>query len=195
MTRKQSECGSAIVEIAISAAVISTVLLSGVVFFGTTMDVQNELLSRDLLEEKVRMTTQRVVHILREARLDTLSEVPESPDTSTSIVFQRVKENTLSTNLDEYINTRTKLASESPYAETYVTSRLELEDGEERIALTDSKLAVETNDKADTLEKNISRVTFSKKGRKVLVTIHAEGKGPDGEKIKIKRSTHVTLEN
>lgn len=201
MYRQSSEYGNALIEIAVSAAVLSIILLSGVVFFGTTMDVQNDLLYRDLLEEKVRKTTQRVVNLLREARLDTLSDVPESPEVSTSIVFQRVTVDTLTqvaddtkTNLDDDDgNTRT--SSVNPYEDAYLTSNLELADGEERISFTDSKLDIESNDSLVTLGRDISLVTFSREGRGVLVTIHAQGKGADGEIMRITRSTHVTLQN
>ena len=193
--RRVDELGKALVEITISAAILSVVLLSALSSFGTTLDVQSDLLSRDVLEENVRKTTQRIVHLLREARLDTLAEVPEAPLVSTSIVFQRITPDTLTGSVPEVEPEIEPEIEPSPEEQTPTPPDLQLVDGEERILFTDGRLDLESTDDLSSLGRNLSLVTFSLEGRAVLVTLRAEGRGSHGETIHVSRRTHVTLQN
>jgi hypothetical protein len=169
MIRTRSQRGATVLEVAISLAVLVIAIIPAVGSMQATMNTQQNLMSQELLEEKVRRAGEQCAFHLRGAGLETLTGVPEAPETSQLIRYRR------QTGFDP---------------ETGPTF------GDEMM-LFFSEGFLKWNSAAFTsvIARNLTNVTFSREGRTIRVRLRADATDPKGDRISVERTTHVTLEN
>jgi len=137
--------------------------------FLSAMNAQQSLSTRDLLDDKIRRTMERVVFHLRPAGLQTLEYVPNAPETSQRIRFKKA------------------VQFDAIYGPTW--------GNEAMMEFGDHELALSYGSYRQVLGRGFTNATFSLDGRTIRIQLRADGVGPEGETIHVVRDGKVTLQN
>jgi hypothetical protein len=167
--RKRERGGASIIEVTLMTGILVATILPAMGSFLSSMNAQQSLRTRDLLEDKVRRTMERVVFHLRPAGLNTLDYIPDVPQSSQFVRFKKA--------VQFDVNTGPLWGYEMMMQ--FVNGELSLCQGSYKRVLG----------------KGLTNATFSLDGRTIRIKLRADGVGPHGESISVVREGKVTLQN
>lgn len=161
--------GITVVEIAFAAAILLIMLYVASATFLAATSAQQEIVTRDLLEEETRRAAETLANRLRSAGLETVKDVPAAPASSDTIRY------------------RCALAFHEDTGAVWGP--------EERVAPAKGYLQMHRSTGSHSLGLHIVSAAFSLEGRNLSIRLWAVGPGAKGETIRVSRRTHVTLRN
>jgi len=174
--RARRQAGFTILELALTVLIVGVVMVKASEVFSSSSKAQNSMSVRDVLEERVRATTERITNRLRQAGETTVLDVPEFPEASRSIRFRRL--------------TGYDLANGQQWGP------------EESIALVrpnqeqDLALVVWSSGvQGSVWATDVDDIRFSREGRRIRFAIEASALGPEADRITVRRDSDVTLQN
>ena len=166
--RKHSR-GITLLEVVFAAAILVIILHSAAKTFLVTASAQQEILTRDVLDEEVRRTSEQLANRLRSAGLYTVADVPAAPAVSSKVRFRR------------------SLAFDPEKGHVWGP--------EESVSLSRGALWLDTGYQRTPLGLHVTGVTFSLAGRDLTIGLWADSRGPGGGQVRVFRRSHVTLRN
>jgi hypothetical protein len=142
--------------------------------FGVGSTAQSKLALQELMQDRLRRSTERIANRLRQAGADTLQDIPDSPESSSSIRFRR---------LESY---------DPAYGPVWGT--------EETISLVapDEDIGIlmwNPGTGPRPWLTGVSEVQFSRNERRIHFALEASATAPDGEPIRVRSESNVTLQN
>jgi len=166
---RNGQAGITVVEIAFAAAILLIMLYVASATYLAATNAQQEIVTRDLLEEETRRAAETLANRLRSAGRETVKDVPAAPASSATMRY------------------RCALAFDQDTGSVWGP--------EERVAPANGSLQMHRSNGPRSLGLHVVSAAFSLEGRDLSIRLWAEGPGAKGEPIRVERRTHVTLRN
>lgn len=189
--RLRPEAGLSIVEVVCSVTILAAMLVPVLGSVKSTTAANATMLASDLAEERSRKACARLSQYLRGAGLDTLSSVPEWPESIRAITFKRaVAQGNGTGGQDEEGEGEGEGQGEpAPGGEwTDWEQETRIEYWARTIRLTCGPRQID-------IASDIDDLAFSRKGRKLIVIVRIDTNNGFGDDIIVTRRFHVTLQN